>query len=43
MLEGPADERVDGIGERFGRHMRVRIEPMQAAHARKRDVSEDVL
>jgi hypothetical protein len=43
MLEGPADERIDGIGEGFGRHVRVRVEPVQAAHARERDVSEDVL
>jgi hypothetical protein len=43
MLEGPADERIGGIREGFGRYVCVRIEPVQAAHARKRDVSEDIL
>jgi hypothetical protein len=43
MLEGPPDERVDRIGEGFGGHMRVRVQPVQAAHAREGDISEDVL
>jgi hypothetical protein len=43
VLEGPADEPVDGIGRSFRREMRVRIEPVQRAHARIHDVPEDVL
>jgi hypothetical protein len=43
VLEGPSDEREDRIARCFGGHMRVRIQPMQRAHPRKRQVSEDVL
>jgi hypothetical protein len=43
VLEGPADERVDGVGERFGGHMGVWVEPVKGAHTRERHISEDVL
>ena len=43
VLEGPPDERKDRVGGRLGSHMGVRIEAVQRAHARKREVPEHVL
>ena len=43
VLEGPADERVDGIRGRFGGHVRVGVQAVQRAHPRERQVAEDVL
>ena len=43
MLEGPADEREDGIGGGFGGHVGVGIQPVQDAQARKGQVAEHVL
>jgi hypothetical protein len=43
MLERPADEREHRVGGSFGGHVRVRIESVQDAQARKRQVAEHVL
>jgi hypothetical protein len=43
VLERPADEREHRVGGRFGRHVRVGVEAVQHAQARKRQVPEHVL
>jgi hypothetical protein len=43
VLEGPADEREHRVGRRFRRHVRVGVEAVQHAQARKRQVPEHVL
>jgi hypothetical protein len=43
VLEGPADERVDRVAARFGRDVRVRVEPVQGAHAGEGHVPEHIL
>ena len=43
VLERPADERVHRVARRFGGEVRVRVEPVQRAHARERQVAEHVL
>jgi len=43
VLEGPAYEPVDGVAAGFGRDVRVRVEPMQGAHAGEGHVPEHVL
>jgi hypothetical protein len=43
VLEGPADEREDRVGERFGRDVRVRVEAVQGAHAGEGQIAEDIL
>jgi hypothetical protein len=43
VLEGPADEQVDGIGGRLGGDVRVRVHPVQGAQASEVEVAEDVL
>jgi hypothetical protein len=43
VLKRPADEREDPVGGRFGGEMRVRVEAVQGAHAREREIAEHVL
>ncbi len=43
VLEGPADERIGGVGEDLGGHMGVGVEAMQRPHAREGQVAEHVL
>jgi hypothetical protein len=43
VLKRPADEREDPVGGRFGGEVRVGVEAVQRAHARKREVTEHVL
>jgi hypothetical protein len=43
VLERPADEREDRVGRSFRGEVRVGVEPVQRAHAREREVAEDVL
>ena len=43
VLERPADEAEHGIGGRLGGEVRVRVEPVQGAHATEREIAEHVL
>jgi hypothetical protein len=43
MLKRPADEAERAVGWRFGGDVRVRVEPVQGADAREREIAEDVL
>jgi ribonuclease E len=43
MLEGPSDEREHRVRAGFRGDMRVRVQPVQGAHARERQIAEHVL
>jgi hypothetical protein len=42
-LEGPADEREDGVGEDFRGDVRVGVQAVKAAHAREGEIAKDIL
>jgi hypothetical protein len=43
VLKGPAHEREHGVGRRFGGHTRVRVQAVEHAHARERQIAKRVL
>jgi hypothetical protein len=43
VFEGPSDEREGGVGGRFCRHVRIRVQAVQGAHPREAQIAEDVL
>ena len=43
VLEGPADEQVDGIGGRLGGDVRVGVQPVQGAQPGEIEVAEHIL